>query len=155
MINLKVNGVARQFDGDPEMPLLWFLRDELQMTGTKYGCGMGLCGACTVHLNGAAARSCQTPMSAAAGKNIVTIEGLSATASHPVRQAWKQADVPQCGYCQSGQIMQAAALLKQKPKPTDVDIDNAMKGNLCRCGTYQRIREAIKAASGQKARVKA
>ena len=154
MINLKVNGVARQYDGDPEMPLLWFLRDELQMTGTKYGCGMGLCGACTVHLNGAAVRSCQTPMSGAAGKNIVTIEGLSATASHPVQQAWKQADVPQCGYCQSGQIMQAAALLKQKSKPTDADIDNAMKGNICRCGTYQRIREAIKAASGQKTGVK-
>jgi isoquinoline 1-oxidoreductase alpha subunit len=151
MIRLKVNGVNRQFDGDPEMPLLWYLRDELEMTGTKYGCGMGLCGACTVHLNGAATRSCLTPMSSTAGKNVVTIEGLSATAEHPVQQAWKQANVPQCGYCQSGQIMQAAALLKQKPKPTDADIDDAMKGNICRCGTYQRIREAIKTASKQKA----
>jgi isoquinoline 1-oxidoreductase alpha subunit len=151
MIKLKVNGVNRQFDGDPEMPLLWYLRDELEMTGTKYGCGMGLCGACTVHLNGAATRSCLTPMSSTAGKNVVTIEGLSATAQHPVQQAWMQANVPQCGYCQSGQIMQAAALLKQKPKPTDQDIDDAMKGNICRCGTYQRIRQAIKTASNQKA----
>lgn len=150
MINLKVNGASRKFDGDPEMPLLWYLRDEIELTGTKYGCGQGLCGACTVHLNGAAVRSCQTPMSAAAGKDIVTIEGLSATATHPVQQAWKQANVPQCGYCQSGQIMQATALLKTKPKPTDADIDNAMKGNICRCGTYQRIREAIKAAASGK-----
>jgi isoquinoline 1-oxidoreductase alpha subunit len=151
MIKLKVNGVNRQFDGDPEMPLLWYLRDELEMTGTKYGCGMGLCGACTVHLNGAATRSCLTPMSSTAGKSVVTIEGLSATAEHPVQQAWKETNVPQCGYCQSGQIMQAAALLKQKPKPTDADIDDAMKGNICRCGTYQRIRQAIKTASKQKA----
>lgn len=150
MIKLKVNGVNRQFDGDPQMPLLWFLRDELQLTGTKYGCGMGLCGACTVHLNGAAVRSCSTPMEMAAGKNIVTIEGLSATASHPVQQSWKQCNVPQCGYCQSGQIMQAVALLKQKPKPTDADIDQAMRGNICRCGTYQRIRQAIKLAAGVK-----
>jgi isoquinoline 1-oxidoreductase alpha subunit len=150
MIKLNVNGVSRQFDGDPEMPLLWYLRDELQYTGTKYGCGMGLCGACTVHLNGAAVRSCLTPMSSAAGKNVVTIEGLNAKAEHPVQVAWKQCNVPQCGYCQSGQIMQAAALLKQKPKPTDKDIDDAMKGNICRCGTYQRIREAIKVASNQK-----
>jgi isoquinoline 1-oxidoreductase alpha subunit len=149
MIKLRVNGVSRQFDGDPEMPLLWYLRDELRYTGTKYGCGMGLCGACTVHLNGAATRSCLTPMSSAAGKDVVTIEGLSATAEHPVQQAWKQGNVPQCGYCQSGQIMQAAALLKQKPKPTDKDIDDAMKGNICRCGTYQRIRQAIKVASSQ------
>ena len=147
MIKLKVNGASRQFDGDPEMPLLWYLRDELQMTGTKYGCGEGLCGACTVHLNGAAVRSCQTPMQSAAGKDIITIEGLSATAQHPVQQAWKQTNVPQCGYCQSGQIMQAAALLKQKPKPTDADIDTAMKGNICRCGTYQRIRQAIHLAA--------
>ncbi len=147
MIRLKVNGVSRQFDGDPEMPLLWFLRDELQLTGTKYGCGMGLCGSCTVHLNGAAARSCLTPMKSAAGKDIVTIEGLNAKAEHPVQQAWKQCNVPQCGYCQSGQIMQAASLLKQKPKPTDQDIDEAMKGNICRCGTYQRIRQAIKMAA--------
>jgi|SRR5262245_12285929 isoquinoline 1-oxidoreductase alpha subunit len=147
MIKLKVNGVARQFDGDPEMPLLWFLRDELQLTGTKFGCGMGLCGACTVHLNGAAVRSCQTTMETAANKDITTIEGLSATANHPVQQAWQHINVPQCGYCQSGQIMQAVALLKQKPKPTDDDIDTAMRGNICRCGTYQRIRQAIKEAA--------
>ncbi|MFN7949366.1 MAG: (2Fe-2S)-binding protein [Blastocatellia bacterium] len=151
MIKLKVNGVSRQFDGEPEMPLLWFLRDELQLTGTKYGCGAGLCGACTVHLNGAAVRSCQTPMKNVDGKEVVTIEGLSAKADHPVQRAWKQNNVPQCGYCQSGQIMQAAALLKQKPAPTDADIDAAMKGNICRCGTYQRIRQAIKQASNQKA----
>ena len=151
MIKLKVNGVSRQFDGEPEMPLLWFLRDELQLTGTKYGCGAGLCGACTIHLNGAAVRSCQTPMKNVDGKEVVTIEGLSAKADHPVQRAWKQNNVPQCGYCQSGQIMQAAALLKQKPAPTDADIDAAMKGNICRCGTYQRIRQAIKQASSQKA----
>ncbi|MFN0086568.1 MAG: (2Fe-2S)-binding protein [Blastocatellia bacterium] len=154
MITLKVNGVARKFDGDPEMPLLWFIRDMLQMTGTKYGCGMGLCGACTVHVNGAAARSCQTPMQAAANKNITTIEGLSPQADHPVQQAWRAHNVPQCGYCQSGQIMQAAALLKEKPKPTDADIDAAMKGNICRCGTYQRVREAIKQASASKGAAK-
>lgn len=151
MIRLKVNGVSRQFDGEPEMPLLWFLRDELQLTGTKYGCGAGLCGACTVHLNGAAVRSCQTPMKNVDGREVVTIEGLSARAEHPVQQAWRQNNVPQCGYCQSGQIMQAAALLRQKPKPTDAEIDAAMKGNICRCGTYQRIRQAIKQASNQKA----
>lgn len=150
MITLKINGVNRQFDGDPELPLLWYLRDLLQMTGTKYGCGQGLCGACTVHLNGQAVRSCQTPMKKAAGQEITTIEGLSAKADHPVQQAWQQANVPQCGYCQSGQIMQAAALLKQKAKPTDAEIEAAMKGNICRCGTYQRIREAIKQASNQK-----
>ena len=150
MITLKVNGARRQFDGDPEMPLLWYLRDEIELTGTKYGCGEGLCGACTVHLNGVAVRSCQTPMSAAAGKDIVTIEGLSKTGTHPLQQAWVQANAPQCGYCQTGQIMQAAALLKQKPKPTDADIDSAMKGNICRCGTYQRIREAIKLAANSK-----
>ncbi len=147
MIRLKVNGVSRQFDGDPEMPLLWFLRDELQMTGTKYGCGEGLCGACTVHLNGAATRSCQAPMQSVAGKDVLTIEGLSANGDHPVQNAWKQQNVPQCGYCQSGQIMQAVALLKKTPKPADQDIDDAMKGNICRCGTYQRIREAIKIAA--------
>lgn len=150
MINLKVNGARRQFDGDPEMPLLWYLRDEIELTGTKYGCGEGLCGACTVHLNGAAVRSCQTPMSATAGKDIVTIEGLSKTGTHPLQQAWVQVNAPQCGYCQTGQIMQAASLLKQKPKPTDADIDAAMKGNICRCGTYQRIREAIKLAANSK-----
>jgi isoquinoline 1-oxidoreductase alpha subunit len=150
MIQLKVNGAARQFDGDPEMPLLWYLRDILDMTGTKYGCGMGLCGACTVHLDGAAARSCSTAMKDAAGKSVTTIEGLSAHGDHPVQQAWKMHNVPQCGYCQSGQIMQAVALLKDKPKPTDRDIDDAMQGNICRCGTYQRIRQAIKQAAGVK-----
>jgi len=149
MIRLKVNGVSRQFDGEPDMPLLWYLRDELQLTGTKYGCGEGLCGACTVHVNGSATRSCQIPMQNLAGKTVVTIEGLSAKADHPAQQAWRQANVPQCGYCQSGQIMQAAALLKQKPRPTDADIDSTMKGNICRCGTYQRIREAIKLAASK------
>ena len=149
MIRLKVNGASREFDGEPDMPLLWYLRDELQLTGTKYGCGEGLCGACTVHVNGSAARSCQLPMQSVAGKTVVTIEGLSAKADHPVQQAWRQANVPQCGYCQSGQIMQAAAMLKQKPRPTDADIDSAMKGNICRCGTYQRIREAIKTAASK------
>jgi isoquinoline 1-oxidoreductase subunit alpha len=149
MIKLKVNGASREFDGEPDMPLLWYLRDELRLTGTKYGCGEGLCGACTVHVNGAAARSCQLPMQSVAGKAVVTIEGLSAKADHPVQQAWRQTNVPQCGYCQSGQIMQAAALLKQKPKPSDADIDSAMKGNICRCGTYQRIREAIKTAANK------
>jgi len=150
MIQLKVNGATRQFDGDPEIPLLWYLRDVLDMTGTKYGCGMGLCGACTVHVDGAAARSCSTPMKDAAGKNITTIEGLSAHGDHPVQQAWRSHNVPQCGYCQSGQIMQAVALLKSKPKPTDHDIDEVMQGNICRCGTYQRIRAAIKQAAGVK-----
>ena len=149
MIKLKVNGENRRFDGAPEMPLLWFLRDLLDLTGTKYGCGMGQCGACTVHINGVAQRSCVTPMSAAAGKTITTIEGLSKAGDHPVQQAWKECNVPQCGYCQSGQIMQAVSLLKVKAKPTDSDIDEAMQGNLCRCGTYQRIRKAIKIASGQ------
>jgi len=149
MIKLKVNGVSREFDGEPDMPLLWYLRDELRLTGTKFGCGEGLCGACTVHVNGAAARSCQLPMQSVAGKAVVTIEGLSAKADHPVQQAWRQTNVPQCGYCQSGQIMQAAALLRQKPRPTDADIDSAMKGNICRCGTYQRIREAIKMAANK------
>jgi len=148
MIELKVNGAARRFDGDPDMPLLWFLRDELELDGTKYGCGLGLCGACTVHVDGIAARSCQTPMSSAAGKRVVTIEGLSEAGDHPLQRAWEACNVPQCGYCQTGQIMQAASLLKEKPKPTDADIDAAMQGNLCRCGTYQRIRQAIKVASG-------
>jgi len=151
MIQCKVNGVEHAFDGDPEMPLLWYLRDLLQLTGTKYGCGTGLCGACTVHVNGAATRSCVTFMSSAAGKDIMTIEGLSANGDHPVQRAWKAYHVPQCGYCQSGQIMQAVALLREKPKPTDQDIDTAMQGNICRCGTYQRIRQAIKQAAGGKA----
>ena len=150
MITLKVNGARRQFDGDPEMPLLWYLRDEIKLTGTKYGCGEGLCGACTVHLNGSAVRSCQRSMQSVADKEVVTIEGLSETASHPVQQAWRQANVPQCGYCQSGQIMRAAALLKENPNPTDADIHATMKANLCRCGTYQRIREAIKIAAAVK-----
>jgi isoquinoline 1-oxidoreductase subunit alpha len=148
MIPCQVNGVQRSFDGDPEMPLLWYLRDQLQLTGSKYGCGIGLCGACTVHVDGAATRSCLMPMSNATGKDIVTIEGLSANGDHPVQQAWKALNVPQCGYCQTGQIMQAVALLKGKPKPTDQDIDVAMQGNICRCGTYQRIRQAIQQAGG-------
>ena len=151
MIQVNVNGQARQFDGDPDMPLLWYLHDLLQMTGTKFGCGMGVCGACTVHINGEATRSCVTPMKGIQGKNVTTIEGLHAQGEHPVQQAWKKCAVPQCGYCQSGQIMQAAALLRQKPKPTDRDIDDAMQGNICRCGTYQRIRQAIKMAAGVKA----
>ena len=155
MIQIQVNGAPRSYTGDPEMPLLWYLRDELQLTGSKFGCGMGLCGACTVHINGEAARSCLTPMSAAAGKDVTTIEGLSTDGAHPVQRAWAQIQVPQCGYCQSGQIMQAVALLKKKPRPTDQDIEEAMSGNICRCGTYQRIRQAIKIAAKQKAGVKA
>ncbi len=151
MIKLKLNGTNRQFDGDPEMPLLWYLRDELQLNGTKYGCGRGLCGACTVLLNGVATRSCITTMKSLAGKAVTTIEGLSAHGDHPVQKAWKTIAVPQCGYCQSGQIMQAASLLKKTPKPTDADIDSAMSGNICRCGTYQRIRKAVKIAAGVKA----
>jgi len=150
MVQLKVNGVAKQFDGDPEMPLLWYLRDLLELTGTKFGCGQGLCGACTVHLDGVATRSCLTSLQSAAGKTVLTIEGLSPAGTHPLQTAWKACAVPQCGYCQSGQIMQAAALLKEKPKPTDSDIDQAMQGNICRCGTYQRIRQAIKQAAGVK-----
>jgi isoquinoline 1-oxidoreductase alpha subunit len=148
MIRLKVNGAARQFDGELEMPLLWYLRDSLELTGSKYGCGIGQCGACTVHLDGKAVRSCQMLMKDVAGKAIVTIEGLSLKGDHPVQVAWREINVPQCGYCQSGQMMQAAALLKEKPKPTDKDIDDAMNGNICRCGTYQRIRAAIKVAAG-------
>jgi isoquinoline 1-oxidoreductase alpha subunit len=150
MIQLQINGKPQKFDGDPEMPLLWYLRDQLELTGTKFGCGMGLCGACTVHLNGEAVRGCQTSMKEAAGKTVVTIEGLSATASHPLQKAWQAVNVPQCGYCQSGQIMQAASLLKKHPKPTDQQIDAEMEGNICRCGTYQRIRAAIKVAAGVK-----
>ena len=150
MIHLKINGTARHFDGDPDMPLLWYLRDDLTLTGTKYGCGMGLCGACTVHINGEAARSCLTPMKSAAGKSITTIEGLSPKGDHPLQKAWKTCNVPQCGYCQSGQIMQAASMLKKTPKPSDDQIDSAMQGNICRCGTYQRIRQAVKLAAGVK-----
>jgi isoquinoline 1-oxidoreductase alpha subunit len=151
MVQLKINGKAAQFEGDPEMPLLWYLRDELQYTGTKFGCGIGMCGACTVHVNGEAVRSCLTPMSSTAGKAVTTIEGLSSQGNHPLQTAWTACNVPQCGYCQSGQIMQAAALLKKSPKPTDQQIDDAMQGNICRCGTYQRIRQAIKQAAGVKA----
>jgi isoquinoline 1-oxidoreductase alpha subunit len=147
MIELKVNGVRRSFDGNPEMPLLWYLRDILGLTGTKFGCGMALCGCCTVHLNGKAIRSCVTTMQSLAGASVLTIEGLGAQGLHPVQKAWIEINVPQCGYCQPGQIMQAAALLKSKPHPTDADIDDAMSGNICRCGTYQRIRSAIKAAA--------
>jgi isoquinoline 1-oxidoreductase subunit alpha len=151
MIDLKVNGSQRHYDGDPDMPLLWYVRDQLQLTGTKFGCGAGLCGACTVHLNGAAVRSCQTPMKNAAGKAVITIEALSANGDHPLQKAWIELNVPQCGYCQSGQIMQAAALLKEHAKPTDQEIDQVMQGNICRCGTYQRIRAAIKTAAGVRA----
>ena len=151
MIHLKVNGADRSFDGDPEMPLLWYLRDELGLTGTKFGCGMGLCGACTVHLNGKAVRSCSTSMDDAAGKNVVTIEAIAAHGLHPVQEAWIETNVPQCGYCQSGQIMQAVALLNSNKKPTDHDIDEVMSGNICRCGTYQRIRAAIKSAAKETA----
>jgi isoquinoline 1-oxidoreductase alpha subunit len=147
MVKLKVNGAERAFDGDPDMPLLWYLRDELGLTGSKFGCGLGLCGACTVHLDGAATRSCITPLRALEGKSITTIEGLSAQGNHPVQQAWMAHAVPQCGYCQSGQIMQAAALLAGNKKPSDQDIDSAMQGNICRCGTYQRIRAAIHQAA--------
>ena len=147
MVRLTVNGIERSFDGDEEMPLLWYLRDELALTGTKFGCGVAACGACTVHLDGAAVRSCQTPLSAAAGAKITTIEGLSPDGNHPLQVAWRTLNVSQCGYCQTGQIMQAASLLRENPNPTDADIDTAMSGNLCRCGTYPRIRAAIKEAA--------
>lgn len=149
-INLKVNGKQQTVDVDPKTPMLWVLRDHLKLVGTKYGCGIAQCGACTIHLNGNAVRSCQLPVSVAENKEITTIEGLSENGDHPVQKAWLEHDVPQCGYCQAGQIMSAAALLKSKPKPSDEDIDIAMNGNLCRCGTYLRIRDAIKTASGQK-----
>jgi isoquinoline 1-oxidoreductase alpha subunit len=142
-----MNGTARQLDADPDMPLLWALRDLLDLTGTKYGCGIAVCGACTVHVDGVATRACVTPLAAVAGRSVVTIEGLDPNGQHPVQRAWIEHQVPQCGYCQSGQIMQAAALLKEKPKPTDADIDAAMAGNLCRCGTYERIRAAIHRAA--------
>lgn len=151
MIRLKVNGVDQSFDGDPEMPLLWYLRDVLGLTGSKFGCGVGLCGACTVHVNGDATRSCVTPMTDAAAKDITTIEGLEQNGLHPVQRAWMEVNVPQCGYCQVGQIMQAVAFLKSNKKPSDKDIDDAMAGNICRCGTYQRIRTAIKAAAREMA----
>jgi isoquinoline 1-oxidoreductase subunit alpha len=151
-IQLIINGKTQSVDVPDEMPLLWVLRDTLSMTGTKFGCGMALCGACTVHVDGQPIRSCVTPASSVAGKKITTIEGLSPDRSHPVQRAWIEVDVPQCGYCQSGQIMSASALLATNPKPSDADIDAAMRGNICRCGTYQRIRQAIhRAAELQKA----
>lgn len=154
MITLTVNGKTRQTDADADTPLLWVLRDELELTGTKFGCGVAQCGACTVHVDGVATRSCSMPVSAAVGKTITTIEGLSKAASHPVQQAWLAEDVPQCGYCQSGQIMAAVAFLKKNPQPTDADIDKGLT-NICRCGTYPRIKKAIHRAaalmSGQKA----
>jgi isoquinoline 1-oxidoreductase subunit alpha len=147
MITITVNGKQHQVDADPNMPLLWVLRDILGLTGTKFGCGAAQCGACTVHLNGEAARSCVTKINRAAGQNIVTIEGLSANNDHPLQLAWNEMNVPQCGYCQSGQIMSAAVLLRENSNPTDQDIDDAMSGNICRCGTYQRIRAAIHKAA--------
>lgn len=150
MVQLNINGKDHSVDVEPDMPLLWAIRELLGLTGTKYGCGIAACGACTVHVNGEPARSCSIPAAAMAGTKIVTIEGLSANSSHPIQQAWAAVDVPQCGYCQSGQIMAAAALLKTTPKPTDADIDEVMT-NICRCGTYQRIRAAIHLAAGNKA----
>jgi len=150
MISLTVNGKPQAFDGDPEMPLLWYLRDVLQMTGTKFGCGMALCGACTVHLDGAAIHACLTPMSAVSGKKITTIEGLDPNGKHALQEAWREHGVPQCGYCQAGQIMSAAALLAGNKKPSSQDIDNAMSGNLCRCGTYPRIKAAIQDVASRK-----
>jgi isoquinoline 1-oxidoreductase subunit alpha len=147
MVALTVNGTPRQLDVPPDMPLLWAVRETLGLTGTKYGCGMALCGACTVHVDGAPVRACVTPVSAVTGKQVTTIEGLSARTDHPVQRAWIEIDVPQCGYCQSGQIMSAAALLAQNKTPSDQDIDAAMAGNICRCGTYQRIRAAVHRAA--------
>jgi len=147
-IQFMVNGKPQSVDVPANMPLLWVLRDTLGMTGTKFGCGMALCGACTVHIEGEATRSCITPISSVAGKKITTIEGLSSDRSHPVQRAWIEVDVPQCGYCQSGQIMSAVSLLAKNAKPSDSEIDEAMKGNICRCGTYQRIREAVHRAAG-------
>jgi isoquinoline 1-oxidoreductase subunit alpha len=151
-IKFTLNGKPQTVEASPEMPLLWVLRDVLGMTGTKYGCGLALCGACTVHLEGNAVRSCQTAIQAIAGKRITTIEGLSDDASHPVQQAWIELDVPQCGYCQSGQIMTASALLAKNSKPSDADIDEVMRGNICRCGTYQSIRKAVHLAAEIKAK---
>ncbi len=147
MVSLKVNGVDQQFDGDPNMPLLWYLRDELGLTGSKYGCGAGLCGACTVHVAGEAVRSCMTSVADAEGQEVVTVEGLSDDGNHPVQVAWREINVPQCGYCQTGQIMQAAGLLAQNKSPSDAEILEAMAGNICRCGTYPRILAAIRGAS--------
>jgi len=148
--NLKINGSTKQVDVDPTTPVLWVLREHLNMQGTKYGCGVAMCGACTIHLNGNAVRSCQLPVSAIGDSQITTIEGLSANGEHPVQKAWLEHDVAQCGYCQTGQIMSAAALLKVNPNPTDAQIESAMSGNICRCGTYLRIKDAIKSAAKQK-----
>lgn len=147
IFNLNINGTSKQVDVDPSTPMLWVLRDHLDLVGTKFGCGIAQCGACTIHLDGNAMRSCQLPVSAAAESKITTIEGLSEKGDHPVQQAWLEHDVPQCGYCQAGQIMSAAALLESNPNPSDNDIDNAMNGNICRCGTYTRIKAAIKTAA--------
>jgi isoquinoline 1-oxidoreductase alpha subunit len=147
-VELTINGRAHTVDIDPQMPLLWAIRDIIGLTGTKFGCGKALCGACTVHVDGEPVRACSFPVSAAAGRAVTTIEGLSADGMHPVQVAWRELNVPQCGYCQSGQIMSAAALLARTPRPTDDDIDTAMSGNLCRCGTYTRIRQAIHRAAG-------
>lgn len=146
-ITLSINDKEHSFDIDPNTPLLWVLRDHLNLVGTKFGCGIAQCGACTVHFNGNAIRSCQLPVSSAAGNKITTIEGLSENGDHPVQKAWLEHDVPQCGYCQAGQIMSATALLNRNPNPTDSEIENAMNGNICRCGTYTRIKAAIKTAS--------
>ena len=148
MIQLTVNGVSREVDADEDMPLLWVLRDLLGLTGTKYGCGEALCGACTVHLDGHAVRSCVTPIRRAAGHAVTTIEGLSPAGDHPLQRAWVELGVPQCGFCQAGQIMTAAALLAENPRPSDDDIDHSLAGNLCRCGTYLRIRAAVRKAAG-------
>ena len=147
MVTLTVNGTTQNIDADADTPLLWVLRDHLSLTGTKYGCGMALCGACTVHVDGVAVRSCVLPLKAVEGKRVTTIEGLSKDRSHPAQRAWIESDVPQCGYCQSGQIMSAAALLGANPSPTDADIDAALSGNICRCGTYVRIRKAVHRAA--------
>ena len=147
MVSVTVNGASRQFSGDPNMPLLWYVRDELGLTGTKFGCGMALCGACTVHVDGVAVRGCVTPVSYADGKEVTTIEGLDPEGNHPVQRAWRAHNVPQCGYCQSGQIMSAAALLGANPEPSDDEIVAGMAGNICRCGTYQRIFAAVRTAA--------
>lgn len=150
MIALTINGKRHEIDAEGDMPLLWAIRDFVGLKGTKFGCGMGLCGACTVHLNGKAVRSCSTPLASAEGQSVTTIEGLSEDGKHPLQQAWQEHQVPQCGYCQTGQIMNAAALLKTNSNPTDAEIDAAQSGNICRCGTYQRIRAAIHTAAGMK-----
>ena len=147
MVSIKINGISRQFHGSPDMPLLWYVRDELGLTGSKFGCGMAQCGACTMHVDGTAVRSCVTPVSFADGKEVTTIEGLDPEGNHPVQRAWRAHNVPQCGYCQSGQIMSAAALLNRNPDPSDEEIISGMAGNICRCGTYQRIFAAVRTAA--------